>query len=256
MTKNIIITRPASQGDGLSAKLREQGYQVSHIPVMAVVALAEPEQQAVIEKIFSRVTSYHGIIFVSVNAAEQALPWLKKYPHARTTKVFAVGKSTAIFYDANHVHDSKVIYPRRDMNSEALLALNELQADEVHGRRYLLLRGRGGRELIARALKERGAHVDSCDLYSRYLPEQNINALKKALPAADVLVVSSGESLENLVSMVGELAVDILLDKVIVVPSERVATLAQQLKFRHIINAANATDDAVIVALGEWRASA
>jgi len=256
MTKTIIITRPLSQGDVLSARLREQGYQVKHIPVMAIAALVEPEPQAAIEKIFSRVTSYHGIIFVSVNAAEQALPWLKKYPHARTTKIFAVGKSTAIFYDANHVHDSRVIYPRRDMHSEGLLALHELQADEVQGRRYLILRCSGGRELIAQVLKERGAHVDSCELYRRYLPEQNINALKTALPVADAIVVSSGEALENLVTMAGELAADLLLDKVVVAPSERVAVLARQLKFRHIINAANATDDAVVTALGQWQVSA
>ena len=258
--RNVLITRPLSQGDVLSAQLREQGYGVEHIPVMELSVLTEPEQQAAIEKIFSHITSYHGIILVSVNAAEQALPWLKKYPHARTSKIFAVGKSTALFYDSHHVHDSKVIYPRHDMNSEGLLALRELQAEEVQGRRYLILRGSGGRELIAQVLKQRGAHVDSCDLYRRYLPEQNRNALTVALPQVDVIVVNSGESLENLVAMSGdvssEVSGDILRDKTILVPSERVASLAQQLKFRHIIKASNATDEAVMAALGQWRASA
>lgn len=248
-SKNILITRPLSQGSALSAQLRERGYSVHHIPVMELAVLAEPAQQAAIEKIFSRVTSYHGIIFVSVNAAEQALPWLEKYPHARTSKIFAVGKSTALFYDSHHVHDSKVIYPHRDMHSEGLLALRELQAEEVQGRRYLILRGSGGRELIAQVLKQRGAHVDSCDLYRRYLPEQNSSALIAALPSVDVIVVNSGESLENLVTMAGDVSGNILLDKNILVPSERVVTLAQQLKFRHIIKASNATDEAVMAAL-------
>jgi uroporphyrinogen-III synthase len=250
--KTILITRPLSQGEVLSALLRKQGFQVHHIPVMEIEPLSLPEQLAPIEKIFSRITSYHGIIFVSVNAAEQALPWLKKYPHARTTKILSVGKSTADFYNANHVHDSKVIYPRQHMNSEGLLALNELQADEVQGRRYLILRGSGGREVIAQGLKERGAHVDSCELYRRYLPEKNISNLKKVLPATDLIVVSSGESLENLATMAGELSPDLLLEKTILVPGERVATIAHQLKFRHIMKALNATDAAVIEAVNQW----
>jgi len=130
--------------------------------------------------------------------------------------------------------------------------LNELQADEVKGRRYLILRGIGGRELIAQTLKERGAHVDSCELYRRYLPEQNTAALGKALPATDVIVISSAESLGNLVSMAGEGLAKTLLDKPVLVPSERVATIARQLDFQHIISAANATDNAVIETLTRW----
>jgi len=250
--KHILVTRPLSQGEALSAQLRKLGCKVEHVPVMEVEPLNTPEQQSRIEKIFSRITTYHGIIFVSVNAAEQALPWLVKYPHARTTKIFSVGKSTAVFYNENHVHDSRVIYPRHEMNSEGLLAINELQADEVKGRRYLILRGVGGRELIAQVLKERGAHVDSCELYHRYLPEQNRAAVQKALPAVDLIVISSGESLENLVAMAKDLSADTLLDKTILVPSERVATIARQLNFRHIIKTSNATDEAVIEALSQW----
>jgi len=251
-SKHILITRPVSQGEALCARLRKQGFQVDQIPVMEIEPLDKDEQQASIEKIFSKITTYHGIILVSVNAAEQALPWLKKYPHARTTKIFSVGKSTAMFYNENHVHDSKVIHPRHDMSSEGLLALNELQANEVKGRRYLILRGSGGRELIAQTLKERGAYVDSCELYRRYLPEHHMPALQKILPQTDLIVISSGESLENLLSMAGEGLAKTLLDKPVLVPSERVAGIARQLDFQHIINAANATDDAVIEALALW----
>jgi len=247
--KKILVTRPLSQGEELCAQLHAQGFQVDHVPVMEVAALTEPEHQSVIEKIFSRITTYHGIILVSVNAAEQALPWLVKFPHARTTKIFSVGKSTALYYNKHHVHDSKVIYPRQDMSSEGLLGLNELQADEVKGRRYLILRGSGGRELIAQVLRERGAHVDSCELYRRYLPEQNAAALNKALAGADCLVVSSGESLENLVTLTDTELKIALFEKMLLVPGDRVAAIARERGFRHIITAANATDDAVIEVL-------
>jgi len=253
MIKNILVTRPMSQGEALCTQLRKLNYSVDHVSVMEVEALSTPEQQMAIEKIFSRITTYHGIILVSINAAEQALPWLKKYPHARTTKILSVGKTTASYYNDNHVHDSRVIYPRQDMSSEGLLAMYELQAEEVRGRRYLILRGMGGRELIAQTLRERGAHVDSCELYSRYLPEKNAAALQKCLPKVDTIIVNSGEALENLLTLAKgssqEVANEALFEKTLVVPGERVAEAARKTGFRHIITAANATDEAVIEAL-------
>jgi uroporphyrinogen-III synthase len=235
-----------SQGEALCAQLRKLNYTVDHVSVMEVEALNAPEQQLQIEKKFSRITTYHGIILVSINAAEQALPWLKKYPHARTTKILSVGKTTASYYNANHVHDSRVIYPRQNMSSEGLLAMHELQPDEVKGRRYLILRGMGGRELIAETLKARGAHVDSCELYRRFLPAQNAPLLKKCLPDVDTIIVNSGEALENLVNLAGE---QTPFEKLLVVPSERVLEAARTSGFRHIIRALNATDEAVIEAL-------
>ncbi len=254
-SKNILITRPLSQGEDLRAQLRKLGFQVDHVPVMEVEPLTAPEQLAAIEKIFSRITTYHGIILVSVNAAEQALPWLQKYPHARTTKILSVGKTTASYYNKNHVHDSRVIYPRQDMSSEGLLAMYELQAEEVKGRRYLILRGSGGRELIAQTLRQRGAHVDSCELYRRYLPEQHTEALKKALIATDLVAINSSESLENLMTMAKDMPLESLHQNTLLVPTVRVANIARQLNFRHIISASSATDDAMIEAVGLWAQS-
>jgi uroporphyrinogen-III synthase len=230
-------------------QLRKLHYTVDHVSVMVVEALSAPEPLEQIEKIFSRITTYHGIILVSINAAEQALPWLKKYPHARTTKILSVGKTTASYYNANHAHDSRVIYPRQDMSSEGLLAMYELQAEEVKGRRYLILRGAGGRELIAQTLKERGAHVDSCELYRRYLPEQHATALQQCLLKVDTIIINSGEALENLRALAKGSLPEALFEKTLVVPGERVAEAARKSGFRHIITAANATDEAVIEAL-------
>jgi len=128
----------------------------------------------------------------------------------------------------------------------------------VRGKHYLIVRGAGGRELIMDTLRARGAMVESVELYRRFVPMENAKALQEALPQADYVLINSAESLENMLTLLNASADkspdafsgNALLDKTIVVPGERVADVARKTGFRHIITAANATDDAVLEALG------
>lgn len=258
MTINhVLVTRPTSQGAPLCAQLRKKGFTVTHVPVMEITALDSPEQMAAIQKVFSQVTRICGLVFVSVNAAEMALSWLQKFPPPRSAKRYAVGKTTATFLDERAKGDTRVIYPRNDMSSEGLLALPGLQAEEVRGKHFLIVRGEGGRELIAEELKARGAHVESVELYRRFLPMENAKALQQALPQADCVLVNSAESLENLLAMLNASADaspeafsrGALFDKTIVVPGKRVADVATQAGFQHILIADNATDEAIVKVL-------
>jgi len=255
--KRVLVTRPHLQGLSLCALLREHGFAVTHVPVMEVAPLDTPEQIEAIKKIFSNITRVGGLIFVSVNAAEMALPWLQQYPPPRTTKRFAVGKTTAAYLDMHAKSDTRVIYPRTDMSSEGLLALPNLQAEMVKNKHYLIVRGEGGRELIADKLQERGALVESVELYRRFVPMENAKALQQALPEADCVLINSAESLENMLAMLNESADkspdafsgNALLDKTIVVPGKRVADVASQAGFKNILIANNATDEAIVKVL-------
>lgn len=245
MSKILLVTRPLSQGQALCAQLRAHGFAVHHVPVMEVESLQDAASIARSESCFTGLEKYHGIIVVSLNAAEHALLWFARYPLSSTQTVFSVGKTTADFLQQSSAVAalSPVIYPRQQMDSEGLLALPELAKELVEGKHFLLLRGQGGRELIAQVLTARGATVDSCELYSRYVPRQNATALQACLPAIDGLVINSAESLENFLSLAG--AID-TTGKVLVVPGPRVAEAARLAGFQHIIVAANATDAAVL----------
>lgn len=257
-TKRVLVTRPNLQGSPLCALLREHGFSVTHVPVMEIAPLESPEQTEAIKKVFSNLTRISGLIFVSVNAAEMALPWLQKYPPPRLARRFAVGKTTAAYLDKHAKGEANVIYPRTDMSSEGLLALINLQADHVKGKHLLIVRGEGGREMIAEVLRERGAHVESVELYRRFVPMENAKALQQALPEADYVLINSAESLENMLAMLNESADkspdafsgNALLDKTIVVPGKRVADVASQAGFNNILIADNATDEAIVKVLG------
>lgn len=248
MTKTILVTRPLSQGEALCRQLQQRGFATRHVPVMTVSPLQDAESITRIHTCFSRLNDYHGLIVVSLNAAEQALFWLACFPVHQPLHWFSVGKTTAQFLQNSLAlkNGASIIYPHERMDSEGLLALPALQADQVKGQHFLLLRGKGGRELIANTLTERGAHVSSCELYHRLFPEQNARLLQEAIQAADSIIINSGESLENFLRLAGSSSA---FGKTLVVPGERVAQIARQAGFQHIIVAANATDEATLDAI-------
>jgi len=256
--KHVLVTRPHSQATRLCALLRARGFVVTNVPVMEIAPLDAPQQIAQITAVFSRINYIDALVFVSVNAAEMALPWLTKFPPAHTTKFFAVGKTTAQFLDKHwlstqrscvsaHANGdaSATIHPHNEMSSEGLLALPEVQTTQVHGKHFLILRGEGGRELIAETLTARGAQVESISLYRRFVPIENASALQQALSPCDIVLVNSVESLDNLLAMSAS-SRDAMFAKTLVVPGQRAAQYAQKYGFKHILVAENATDEAMV----------
>ena len=90
----------------------------------------------------------------------------------------AIGQGTVRALAAHGVHGC--IAPEQRFDSEALLALPELQAERVAGQRVLILRGDGGRELLAETLSARGALVDLVSCYRRLPPSDGLQPLLTA----------------------------------------------------------------------------
>ena len=92
-------------------------------------------------------------------------------------------------------------------DSETLIAAleRELGLATFAGRRVLLVRGNGGRELVAETLRERGADVEPIAAYQRGVPTPEPTALtqvRRWLAAHDaVWVVTSSEGVRNLVTL-------------------------------------------------------
>ena len=80
----------------------------------------------------------------------------------------------------------------------AMLALPQLQA--IQGKKALIVRGIGGREILAESLQERGVSVDYAELYQRKRPEYDATMLQQLFQQEkpQAVVVSSAESLDNL----------------------------------------------------------
>lgn len=130
-----------------------------------------------------------------------------------------------------------------------LLALPALQ--QIAGKRVLILRGNGGRDLIASTLASRGALVHYCAAYERHYPELDGDRLTHHWQAAglDSLLITSGELLQRLLELVPDHQHPWLFDRLLVVPSPRVAEMAHSAGFIHITIAQGASNQALTAAL-------
>jgi uncharacterized protein HemX len=96
-----------------------------------------------------------------------------------------------------------VLAPQQGADSEALLALPELQ--DVAGKRILIVRGEGGRELLADTLRARGAQAEYFECYRRVLPRADTAPLISAWDRGEVdaVTLSSSQALDHLVALLG-----------------------------------------------------
>jgi len=240
----VLVTRPLHQGQALTKRLEALGCRTVHVPVLAVESITEADFA---QAPFAQLGDFDALVVVSLNAAQVALPWLNRHPDLHPA-LFAVGVSTARYLEQECLwcRHQRVLYPDRHMNSEGLLALPELQAERIRGKRFLILRGEGGREHIAHVLREREAHVENGVLYRRYCPHQYADALRSALAECDTVTINSVESLRNFMTLAQGSP---CTHKTIVVPGDRVAEAGREFGFRHIIVADNATDSAMVRAI-------
>lgn len=245
----VLVTRPAGQADGLIRALREAGWQTRHLPLLYIEPI-EPLDAVTRQRILD-LDRYDHLIFVSANAArigcERIEELWPQWPAGQ--RYWAVGRSTAQVLARAGLTATR---PGSDMSSEGLLALPGLV--EVRGQRCLLVRGEGGRTMIADTLRERGAEVDDLCCYRRgpvAHDEKELAALREGSP--DLVLVSSGEGLERLSGLLKPREHTNLADATLLVPSARVATVAERLGWRDVQTVENASDAAMLAATEHWR---
>jgi uroporphyrinogen-III synthase len=132
-----------------------------------------------------------------------------------------------------------------------LLAAPELQA--VQGRRILLVKGEGGRDLLRETLTSRGAEVSTLETYRRepVVPTAAaLQSLHEALETRLIVTATSVEVLDALLNLVPRPQAERVRDLPLVVPGPRVAAAAaRQFGWRGAVAiAATAEDDAMLAA--------
>ena len=196
--RRIVVTRPIAQAGVLAAMIAERGGEAICCPLLEI---GPADDMGPLQMAAAHLTTYAFVVFISPNAVGYGLSILlagRGWPEA--VKVAAIGPGTVAALAACGV--TGTIAPRERFDSEALLALPEFGAAAVAGRRVLLMRGNGGRELLAETLRERGAIVDCLTCYRRSPPADahRLLALLRG-NGVDALTISSSEGLRNLWSL-------------------------------------------------------
>lgn len=235
---HVLVTRPEPQSSELCQLIIAQGNQATSFPT---IAFAPPVDLPA----FELLNEQDWLIFISPQAVRETTPHIKiKHP-----KIAAVGAGTAkALYSAGY---TQVLHPEMEWHSEGLLALPQFQI--VDGQKIAIIRGAGGRELIDKELRERGANVLTVITYVRILPKSDIEPCLALLKQGiiDVIVCTSYEGVRNLKVMLGEAGWPYLKNKPIIVMSERIKMLAQDLGFQTIWVTRNPSQTAILDLLVE-----
>lgn len=242
--KTIVVTRPRAQAGALADALAAAGGEALLFPLLEISAAADPAELVAAA---ARLGDYGLAVFISPNAVEHALPvLLARAPWPPGLVPAAVGQGTVRALAAHGI--GGCVAPRERFDSEALLALPELQAGRVAGLRVAIFRGDGGRELLADTLRERGAAVDCVACYRRSPPAGGAAPLLEAWRAGrlDAITLSSSEGLRYLVDMLDAEGRTRLAQTPLFVPHARIAENARALGLRMVVETPPA--DAGIIA--------
>lgn len=247
----VVITRPAHQAEALRRGIEAEGGRAICFPVLEIL---DPEDFSALDALVARLDEFDIAIFISPNAVNKALNRiLAVRPLPSGLTIAAVGKGSARELAIFGLKAD--IVPRERFDSEALLELPAMQ--QVAGRRIVIFRGDGGRELLAETLKRRGAEVEYAEVYRRAKPTADVGRLMRhwARGEIDIVTVTSNEGLRNLFDMVGQLGREWLRKTPLVVASHRQVDLARELGVKaEPLVAAGAADEAIIDAVRAWNA--
>ena len=230
--RRILVTRPAAQAGKLAELIVAQGGEPVLFPLLEIGPAEDPQP---LQHTIARLDDYALAVFISPNAVEFSLPRiLAQRPWPTGLQAAAIGQSTASMLAASGI--AKVIVPAERFDSEALLELPELAADQVTGKRILILRGNSGRELLAETLIGRGAQVDCVTCYRRSAPLDGTPVrVLLCNGQLDALTISSSEALRNLTALLDAGSARCLQETPVFVPHPRIAGVAAELGLQRII---------------------
>jgi uroporphyrinogen-III synthase len=240
----IAVTRPRDQAASLAQRIAQAGGTSLLFPLLDIAPVADDAQ---LGEQLSRLAQFDLAIFISPNAVQHGFAAMRATglvlpPRLRIATV-GQGSAKALC----ELGIANIIAPTERFDSEGLLALPELQ--NVAGRKVLILRGDGGRELLGDTLKVRGATVEYATCYLRSKPQRSIAELLSAAP--DAITVTSSEALNYLEQMLKSCGNELWRDLPLFVPHPRIAQLADQQGWRQVVTTASG-DDGLLSGLIAW----
>ncbi len=194
----VLNTRPLHQAAALDHAIHAAGGLSINFPALTLHAtpadwLADmPPPENVNQAIFISANAVN-FYFDALNQAQIKWPL--------SIGIIAVGQATSVALSKRGILPHHI--PSM-ADSEHLLKLSTLQA--IHDQTILLIKGVGGRPLIAETLLFRGARLISLCVYRRDLPaikQEYINALWQG-DVVDIILFTSTQAMHNFFSLFSE----------------------------------------------------
>lgn len=256
MPLTVLVTRPVPQAAAWVDKLRERGLQAQALPLIAIEPAADT---STLREAWHLLPQRDLAMFVSPNAVTR---FFAERPAARTwprgLRAAATGPGTVEALVAAGVPEALCVAPRTaPFDSSALWS--ELQNETWTGRTALIVRGDGGRDEFAQALRGAGARIAFVQAYRRRAPqwtddERTLALAAIAAPAQHVWLLSSAEAIDHLLTLVSQLLPGTEWRGSIAIASHpRIAQRARRAGFGRVLEAPPVIDAvlAAVASMGE-----
>lgn len=230
----IINTRPTHQSSYLSALLEKNGAQVFQLPLFEIQPISFSSKKIDVSDI---------IIFSSSNAVTHFFS--ASHPDISHKLIIAVGPATQKSLEKQGILN--VVCPKQ-FSSEGILALSQLQ--KIQRKNILIICGENPKTLLKNKLITRGAQVGVIFCYRRAPISHDVNVIFQSLSDSNLIICTSRESFLQLMHLFQTpLHHQWILQKTLCVISDDMKADAIAVGFSSVIQADNATDEAIIASL-------
>jgi uroporphyrinogen-III synthase len=245
MAHAVVITRPRQQAEPLARAVAALGRTPVLLPLLEISPLPEAGESE-LRRVLDGLAAYALVAFVSPNAIDAAFAHIGRWPEG--VDIAVVGDSSRAALAKHGVIEARVRIhcPKDPAHSDSEHLLQALDLAQLAGRRVLVVRGEGGRELLPDALRGAGAAVETVASYRRSVPALSPE-LALQLPALlarpNDWIITSSEALRGLVSLVERLEAGAsqpqlqhqLRQQRLIVPHARIHETARALGFGHLV---------------------
>ena len=227
----VLVTRPEQQAQSLCKAILAAGGQAMAFPVTTIKPIPAQNWNTL------SLTGYDIMIFVSQHAAFYFATGLH-IALADTIKLIAIGTGTAAAMRRAGLIAS-IISPD-PASSESLLTVPALH--DVADKKIVIVRGQGGREILAHKLAQRGANIHYIEVYQRQIAKPSKIDIEQA-KKTDCAIITSTYGLDNLCTLIKD---HHLKNKWLIVASKRIKRYAETLGFSQVLVADGASNAAVM----------
>jgi uroporphyrinogen III methyltransferase/synthase len=199
--RRILTTRAREQTKEFSSLLENYGAQVIPFPV---IEIAPPGDWRPVDQAIVKLDTYDWVIFTSVNGVRSFTQRLREKGTDITTlgkkQICAIGPRTQGELEKLGL---TVAYMPTEYRAEGVA--KGLKALGIQGKKILLPRAKGARQILPEALRQAGAVVDEVEAYRAIKPATTRDSLEAILKkGVDVVTFTSSSTVRNFMELVSD----------------------------------------------------
>ena len=200
--RRVVVTRPRTQAGELARCLEDAGAEVVLFPT---IAIGPPTNPAALERAVDTAGSHDWLVFTSVNGVRTFFEVMDRLGRdlreLAGVQIAAIGPETAAELGRRMLRPAVV---PEEFRAEGLLAA--LGETAIRGKRILLPRAAGARDILPATLAARGAVVEEVQAYRAVVPDDlDVESMRAALRegSIDALTFTSSSTVANFLRLVG-----------------------------------------------------